>query len=135
MKNLRESALSGVTWSAIDHFGQQGFRFVVGLVLARLLAPDQFGLLAMLTVFIVIATAVTDAGFSQAVVQRKNVSQLDLSTVFFFNVVLGALMALLLYCLAPYIAAFYRNGQLTDLLRFLAVAVFLTSLGQVILRS
>lgn len=131
MKNLRESAFSGVTWSAVDQFGQQGFRFVVGLVLARLLAPDQFGLLAMLTVFIVIATAITDAGFSQAVVQRKNVSQLDLSTVFFFNVIMGALMALLLYWFAPCIAVFYRNGQLTDLLRFLAVAVFLTSLGQV----
>lgn len=131
VKNLRESAFLGVAWSAVDQFGQQGFRFVIGLVLARLLAPDQFGLLAMLTVFIVIATAITDAGFSQAVVQRKNVSQLDLSTVFFFNVLLGALMALLLYWIAPFIAAFYRNGQLTDLLRFLAVAVFLTSLGQV----
>lgn len=131
MKNLRESAFSGVTWSAIDQFGQQGFRFVVGLVLARLLAPDQFGLLAMISVFIAIATVVTDSGFSQAVVQRKSISQLDLSTVFFFNIILGAVMALLLCCLAPFIAAFYGNEELTDLLRFLSVGVFLTSLGQV----
>jgi teichuronic acid exporter len=131
MKDLRESAFSGVAWSAIDQFGQQGFRFIVSLVLARLLAPDQFGLLAMITVFIAIATVVTDAGFSQAVVQRKNITQLDLSTVFFFNIVLGAFMALLLCALAPFVAAFYGNGELTALLRFLSVGVFLTSLGQV----
>src|SRR5690606_28600173 len=100
-----------------------GIHFVVSLILARLLAPEQFGLLAMVTVFVTLATGFSDGGFSFAVIQRKKVTQTDLSSVFYFNLFLAGLMVGVLYVVAPAVAAFYRQPELTELLRFIAIAV------------
>ena len=130
-ESLRHRATDGIIWSAIDQFGQQGVRFFVGLILARLLVPEQFGVLAMVTVFVAIATIVTDSGFSQAIVQRKDISQSALSTVFFFNITIGFASASTIYLIAPLVAKFYSNDELIAILRVLSIGVVLSAFGQV----
>jgi len=128
---LRQKATSGVVWSAFERFGQQGCVFVVQLVLARLLAPEEFGLIAMVVVFIAICTVLIDAGFSRALVQRKEVTDSDLSTVFYFNLIVSFVVAGILYLSAPVIASFYGFSELSQILRFLSFGLILNALGAV----
>jgi O-antigen/teichoic acid export membrane protein len=129
--SLRQKATSGLTWSAFERFGQQGCAFFVQLVLARLLAPEQFGLIAMVVVFISISSVLIDAGFSRALIQRKEVSDSDLSTVFYFNLGAAALIAALLYASAPPIAAFYDQSELSIILRFLCLGLLISAFATV----
>jgi teichuronic acid exporter len=103
----------------------------VQLVLVRLLAPEQFGLIAMVVVFISISSVLIDAGFSRALIQRKEVSDSDLSTVFYFNLGAAALIAALLYVSAPSIAAFYDQSELSIILRFLCLGLLISAFGTV----
>lgn len=131
MASLSQKAASGIFWSATQRFGEQGVQFIVGIVLARILAPEQFGLLAMAMVFVAIGTGVTDAGFSSAVIQRQNLTQRDLSSVFYFNLFLGLLTAGFIWLVAPEIAGFYRMEELTNIVRVIAIAILLNALGQI----
>lgn len=129
--SLREKASSGIVWSAIERFGQQGCVFLVQLFLARLLAPEEFGLIAMVAVLIAISTAVVDAGFGRAIIQQKEVSQAEFSTVFFFNLVIGMMMMAVLYFAGPYVAAFYEQAELEPILSWLSLSVLLGAAGGV----
>lgn len=131
MTGLREKATTGLIWSAFERFGQQAAVFVVQIVLARILAPEQFGLIAMVAVFMTLSGIVVDAGFSRALVQRKEVGGNELSTVFYFNLGISCLMTLLLCWLAPYIAAFYEFEELTLILRVLSVRLIIGAFGSV----
>ena len=127
--SLRDRAASGIFWSAFERFGQQGCAFLVQLVLARLLLPEQFGLIAMVTVFVTISNVLIDAGFSRALVQRKDVTDSDISTVFFFNLLVSIVLAVTLLYVAPTVAAFYEQAQLTEILRFLSCGLILAAFG------
>lgn len=129
--SLRQETYAGLGWSVIERFGLQGSQFIIGIVLARLLSPEEFGLVAMVMVFVAVGTTITDAGFSQAVIQKKNLSDTDLSTAFYLNIAIGAVVSGLVYLSAPWIAHFYRDSELVDILKFLSVAIFFSSLGQV----
>ena len=131
MKDLREKAVSGLLWSAFERFGQQAAVFVVQIFLARLLAPDQFGLIAMVAVFMTLSSIVADAGFSQALVQRKEVGDKEISTVFYFNLGISCVMTLLLCLAAPFIAAFYEFEELTLILRVLSIRLVFGAFGSV----
>lgn len=78
--SLRQKTIRGVLWSAIDRFSSQGIAFVISVILARLLAPNDYGIIAMLTIFISISQAFVDSGFSSAIVQKRNRIRIDLST-------------------------------------------------------
>ena len=129
--SLRGKATSGVAWSAFERFGQQGCALVVQLVLARLLAPEQFGLIAMVMVFVLLSNVLVECGFGRAIVQRKEVDDLDLNTVFYFNILTGGFLSVGLYVLAPYIASFYGETQLIEVIRFLSMGVVFGSFGLV----
>tara|TARA_B110001469_G_scaffold117373_1_gene123296 strand:- start:14352 stop:15821 length:1470 start_codon:yes stop_codon:yes gene_type:complete len=129
--SLREKATSGVAWSAFERFGQQSVVFVVQIVLARLLAPEQFGLIAMVAVFMALSSIIADAGFSGALIQRKEVGDTENSTVFYFNMGISCVMTLVLYVVAPYIAAFYEFDELTLILRVLSVRLVISAFGSV----
>jgi teichuronic acid exporter len=131
MTDLRRSATSGIIWSAVERFGQQGCAFFVQLLLARLLAPEQFGLIAMVAVFVTISNVCVDAGFGQALIQRKEVGDLELSTVFYFTLMIACLMAGLLCVIAPWIADFYQIHELTLILRVLSVGLVIGAFGSV----
>ena len=130
-KSLREKATSGLIWSAFERFGQQGLVFVVQIVLARVLAPEQFGLIAMVTVFLILSGIVVDSGFSRALVQRKVVTDEEISTVFYFNLIISCLMTALLWLLAPLIAKFYNFSELTLILRLLSIRLIIAAFGSV----
>ncbi|MGJ8652859.1 MAG: lipopolysaccharide biosynthesis protein [Opitutaceae bacterium] len=128
---LRTKALRGVKWSAIDRFGQNFTRFAIQIVLARLLLPEDFGLLAMVLVFVAIALGFTDMGLSAALVQKKDVDLDDLDTTFLLNCGLGALFTLVLILAAPLISDFYKQPRLTELLYYVSFGVFIRSLSRV----
>lgn len=131
VQGMGDQMLGGVFWSAVDRLGQNGVRFCVQIFLARLLAPEQFGLVAMVSVFTVIAKGVTDAGFSQAIIQKKDLCHLDLCTVFYFNLLLSVGLWLTLWFSAPVIASFYSQPELVDILRCISGVVVFDALGRV----
>ena len=86
MSSLKEKAISGMMWNAVERFGSTFFLFLSNLVLARLLMPSDFGTVAMLMVFISISETIVDAGFGSALIQKKDVDEKDYSTVFIWNI-------------------------------------------------
>ena len=117
MGELKNKAVSGVVWSAIERFSIKGVQFVLGLILARLLTPADYGLIAMLTVFMSISYAFIDGGFANALIQCKDRTEKDYSTVFYINLSLSVLFYISLFFAAPYIADFYNQPELESIAR------------------
>ena len=127
--SLRQKTSSALAWSFVDSFASQGILFIVGIVLARLLTPKEFGLIGMVTVFTAISESFIDSGFSGALIRKKTCGQEDYSTVFYFNLAVGILLYLVLFILAGSISRFYKEPKLIGLIRVLAVGVIISSLG------
>ena len=131
MKNLKEKTISGVFWSAFTQVFRQSFSFITTIFLVRLLSPEAFGLIGMVTVLTGFATIFIDVGFGSALIQKKSVSQLELSSVFWFNIAVGALLTLLFFTVAPLVADFYEQPLLFPLTRILSLSFLLGSFGTV----
>ena len=112
MGELKRKTINGVAWSAVERFSVRGVQFVLGLVLARLLTPSDYGLIAMLTVFMSLSYVFIDGGFANALIQSKNRTEEDYSTVFYINLSLSVFFYFLLFFSAPYIARFYNQPEL-----------------------
>ena len=97
MDSLKSKTIFGIGWSFADNIASSGITFIVGLVLARILSPKEFGILGMITVFIAISNSIVDSGFSNALIRKKNVKQIDYNTVFYFNLLLGVVLYLILF--------------------------------------
>lgn len=128
MSSLKKKTINGVLWSAVDNFAGQGITFLVGIVLARLLTPAEFGMIGMLTVFIAVSESFINSGFSNALIRKNDASETDYSTVFYFNLAAGALFFLILFFSAPYVGIFFNEPQLVPLLRVLAIGLIISSL-------
>lgn len=124
---LKKKTIYGVLWSSIERFSIQGVHFLVTLVLARILTPTDFGLIGMLLIFITIAQSLVDSGFSMALIRKQNRNNIDNSTVFYFNIVTSLFVYLLLYASAPFVSSFFRESQLTELMRVLCLVVIFNS--------
>lgn len=129
--SLKEKAVSGVKWSAVSQCGTQGVVMVGSIVLARLLSPGEFGLMAMLTVLIGFANYFANFGFSTAIIQKKEVTDVDLSSVFWVNVLMGVVLTLAFFLGAPFIASFFKEPDLGPLTMVVSVNFFLGSLTMV----
>jgi len=128
-KTLKEKTAHGIAWNFVDRFGQQGLYLVVGVILARyFLSPAEYGLIALIVIFNALGTVLTDSGFSNALIRKQDVTQTDLSSVFYFNITISVLVYLLLFFCAPFIALFYNQPILTSLVRVMALCIPLTSL-------
>lgn len=130
-KGLRQKAVKGVLWSALERFSVQGVSFALGIVMARLLMPEDFGLVGMLSVFVAVAGTFVDSGFSTALIRKQDRTAADDNTVFYFNIVVSVVCYGLLYVLAPAVSAFYELSALTVLLRVLALQLVINSLGNI----
>lgn len=130
-EDLRSQSISGIKWSAIERFAVQGIQFIIGLILARLLSPSDYGIIGMLAIFIAISQTIIDSGFSKALIQKQDRSEIDFATAFYFNVVVGLICYVLLYALSPSIALFFNEPILKDVLRVLSINLFLNSLAVV----
>ena len=128
MGEIRRNTINGVKWSAVERFSVQGVVFLVGLVMARLLTPSDFGVIGMLSIFLAVSQTFIDSGFSNALIRKIDRTEIDYSTVFYFNVAIGLACYGLLYLIAPTIASFYNMPILKDVTRVLALTLLLNSL-------
>lgn len=128
-KSLKDKTISGFFWSISDLIANQGAKFVIQVILARLLVPEDFGIIGMITIFIAISQSIVDSGFKNALIREKDNSQDDLSTVFYFNFISAILLYFTLFTVAPLISRFYNEPQVTQILRVLGTAIIINSFG------
>ena len=125
--SLKQKTLSGLLWTFFETFAIQGFGFIQGIVLARLLMPSDYGLIAMTGVFFAVSYALVDTGFTSALIRKKERTDIDYSTVYVTNVVLSFVLCLVLCLCAPFIAEFYNEPQLFPIVCANAVLLFVGS--------
>lgn len=130
-KSLKKDTTKGVFWSLIERFGTQGVQFLVMLVMARLLSPNDYGVVGLLVVFVSIAQAFVDGGFSQALIRKKDRTEIDNSTVFYFNIVVSVVIYLIFYLFAPYVSVFYNMPTLTPFMRVICLSIIINAFGVV----
>lgn len=121
-ESLKEKSIKGVSWSFVEQILTRGVNFVVGIILARLLSPNDYGLIGMLAVFLAISQLFIDGGLASALIREKDASDKDYSTVFIINVSLSLLFYGILFFTAPVIARFYAQPLLESLLRVMALS-------------
>ncbi|MDJ0733595.1 MAG: lipopolysaccharide biosynthesis protein [Nostocaceae cyanobacterium] len=131
MKNLKEKAIKGVVWTVIEKWGSQVISFAVFLLLARLLEPKVFGLVALANVFLAFMQVFVDQGFSQAIIQRQELEQEHLDTAFWVNITIGVLLLGTSFAVAEPIAIMFKEPQLTPIIRWLSLNFLFASLNSV----
>src|ERR1035437_8234702 len=95
--NLKQKTIKALTWTTIDRFGQQAVQFIIGLILARLLSPDDYGLLGLVMIFATLSFVLIESGFGQALIRKKDATELDFNTVFYFNIFVSILLYTILF--------------------------------------
>ncbi|MGF7420864.1 lipopolysaccharide biosynthesis protein [Providencia rettgeri] len=128
-RNLKQKTTSGLKWSAIEKLTTQFIQLAIMLLLARLLGPTSIGLVGMLAVFIAIAQVFVDSGFSNALIRKQDRTELDYSTAFIFNIIISLICYGILFFCAPFIANFYQQPTLIELLRTLSLVIIINSFG------
>ncbi len=126
-ESLKQKTVKGVFWSSVERFSVQGIQFLVMIIMARLLTPKDYGLVGMVAIFIAVSQSLVDSGFSQALIRKQNRTETDNSTVFYFNIVVGALLYFILFAIAPWVADFYDSPELTALMRVVCLSVVFNS--------
>lgn len=130
-KNLKDKTITGMFWSFIERFGSLSIQFITNIVLARLLTPADFGLIGMIMVFVAISSVMVDGGLGAALIQKKNPTSIDYSTIFFTNIILATIIYLILFFTSIGIATFYHQPQLSDLLKVMGLIVIIDSFSVV----
>lgn len=125
---LKDKAIDGVLWNSIGNFSALGIEFIVGIILARILSPKEFGLIGTITVVIALSQVFVNSGFTQAIVRKQNCTQDDYSTAFFFNFGVGVFLFLLLFFTAAPISLFFKNIELKPLIQVLGFGLIISSL-------
>lgn len=126
---LKDKTVTGVGWSAAGTVLQYGVSFIVGIVLARLLSPDEYGLIGILTIFITLFEIIIDGGFANALIRKKDAKDTDYSTVFYVNMILSIGMALVLFISAKPIAHFFDRTELVSLTRAMSPIIVINALA------
>lgn len=126
---LSSKTKTGLVWSSIERFAAQGVQFLFGVILARLLSADDYGIIAMPMIFLAIAQSFVDSGFANAIIRKEELTQRDLSTAFFFNIIVGVFCYFVLFCCSPIIADFYSTPILSSLLKVTSLVVLFNSLA------
>lgn len=127
--DMKSKAASGLAWTSFEKVGQEVIQFVIGIIIARILAPEDFGVVGMTAIFLALANTIVDSGFGSALIQKKDRTEADYSTCFYFNILVGLAIYGILWIAAPWIADFYRTPILTDVVRVLGIAFIINSLS------
>lgn len=127
MKNLREKTLSGLFWNLTERVGLRILQFFPTIILARLLAPEQFGLVGMLSIFTALARTFLDSGFGLALIQKRETTYADECSIFYFNIFIGTGVVALFFLISPFVAAFYAQPVLSPLMRWLSLDILIES--------
>lgn len=128
-ESLKNKTIKGVGWSAADAFLGQGVTFIVGLVLARLLSPDEYGLIGICLIFTTVLNGIVDSGFSNALIRKKDVTDEDYNTMFMTNMAISIVLYILLFVSAPFVSDFFHRIELTALVRVTGLILFLNALS------
>lgn len=128
-ESLKQKTVNGVVWSSIDNFAALGISFVFSIILARILSPEDYGTIALLTIFISVSNAFINSGFSHALIRKPDLTERDNSTAFYFNIVVGFVCYFIIYLIAPLVARFYNLPIITPLLRVVGLTVIFSSLA------
>ena len=131
MATLKEKTASGLLWGAINNGLMQLLNIVFGIFLARILSPADYGLVGMIAIFTAVASALQESGFTSALVNKKDVTDADYNSVFWFSSAMSSILFVLLFFLAPYIADYYRQPQLVALSRVAFICIPVSVLGLV----
>ncbi|MFA5044471.1 MAG: lipopolysaccharide biosynthesis protein [Paludibacter sp.] len=121
--NLKQKTLDALTWTTVDRFGQQSVQFIIGLILARLLSPDDYGLFGLVTIFAALSFVLIESGFGQALIRKKDANDTDFNSVFYFNIFVSALLYFILYFSTPAIANFFKQPQLIYIGRVIFISI------------
>lgn len=119
----------GIIWSAIERFSSQGLQFILSIIIARLVSPADYGLIAMLTIFLAIAQSLVDCGFSNALIQKQDRNDTDYSTVFYFNSLISIFIYILFWLSSPFIALFYNEPELCTIARTAGINFIISALS------
>lgn len=125
--SLKAKTVRGTIWSGIDSIAGQGITFLVGLVLARLLSPQEYGLIGYITIIVAILNSIVDSGFSNALIRKKDAGEIDYNTTFIFNLVLSLLMAGVMIVTAGPISRFFNEPELVPLIRVMSAIVVINA--------
>lgn len=126
-ENLKKKVSKGLLWNAIHNFAMHGINFLLMLFMARILGPEEYGIIGIIGVFITLSKVFSEAGFGIALIRKKKRTQTDLSTVFYFNIVISFLCYIIIYIIAPFVASFFGIQNLTSVLRVLAISIIIGS--------
>ena len=128
MKNKSEnnSTIANFIWRFTERTAAQLVTFVVSIILARILSPEYYGTIALVTVFTTILQVFVDSGLGTALIQKKDADDLDFSSVFFFNMFMCVVLYIVMYIASPYIAAFYNDKGLTPIIRFISLTIIIS---------
>ena len=129
MSSLKEKTVIGVVWSAIDRFSAQGIQFVFSILIARQLLPEDYGVIAMLGIFLGVSQAFIDSGFGAALIRKIDRTEVDFSTVFYFNIAVAVILYFILFSTAPAISRFYNTPQLEAVTKVVALNLIIGSLS------
>lgn len=127
--NLKmNKTLINMFWSFFDLFSRQGIALIVQMILARLLLPEEFGLIGMIMVFIMISHSLVNSGFDQSLIRQEKVENIEYSTIFTFNIFISIIIYTVLFICAPYISKFYNNVDLINIIRILMLVVVINAM-------
>ena len=130
-ESLKHKTVKGLGWSALDNAARYGMQFMIGIVLARLLSPDDYGLLGLVGIVTVVCTALVNGGFTTALIRKKNATEEDYNTVFICNLTMSLLLYGVTFLCAPLIADFFSREELTPLVRVSSLGLIIGALGMV----
>ena len=129
--SFRKKALSGIFWSSVQSFGTQSVSFLISIILARLLLPEEFGLIAMIAVFMGVGNTLLNAGLGESLIRTKDPTEEDYSTVFFFNLIGSVIVYAIIYFSAPWIADFYNQPLLIDIVRWYSIVIVINAFSMI----
>ena len=127
-ENLKDQTVKGVWWSVLEKYSTQGVSFIITLVMANILSPDEYGLIGMLAIFMSLSQVFIDGGFANALIQKKTRTDTDFSTVFWINISIGVLCYILLFIFAPAISSYFKQDILVSITRIYSINLILNSL-------
>lgn len=128
-ESLKSKTVKGVGWSFVDNIASSGITFLVGLVLARLLTPEEYGIMAMIAIFIAVSNSIIDSGFSNALIRKVRIKRIDYNTVFYFNLVVSIILYLLLFGASPSISSFFKEPVLVNVTRTIGLVLIINALA------
>ena len=131
VEGLKDKTIKGLLWSFLEKFSLQIIQFIIGIVMARFLLPSDYGLIAMLAIFLGISQIFIDGGFTAALIQKRTRTEIDFSTVYYFNIIVSFIFYGILFFIAPYISSFYNLPELTIITRVISLNLVIASFSAV----